>query len=322
MKKKIAAILSVLMLSMSLTACVPKKLNVMVTNYPVEFLVKRIAGDSVNVDNIAQGSTPQLATIRPSYDDLFEEADVLFYINELQPYFEMYSDELNDSKIELVDLAERSALYPFQRYTTIYSSDKEALIEEDYYDSQAFDITDTYDNDPMLWMDSIAMTSMARSIKDWLIEARSDDEKFFQKNFEDLEVELTQLQTNYQNIRDSETHLSFVSMTPSFGNWQRSFNLNVYPVSISKYGVLPSKEQLDVIRDRISKDGVLYIAKEENLPADYAKLYNQLKTELELEEIELSNIFTLSEKDKDDGYDYIDKMYQNLETLEAITKEQ
>ena len=307
-----------LMLMFSLTACANKQLNVIVTNYPVQFLVNRIAGDRVNVSNISDGTIPQRATIKENYQEILKDAELFFYISELQPYFDLYSDDIKEAKIEFYDLSELSSLYPFKRYTTVYSGGNSALIEEPYYESEAFKHVDTYEFDPILWMDPVAMTSMARTIKDKLSEKLPDDAALFNENFENLEVELTKLQGDFQKLRDADMGVSFVSMTPSFGNWQKSFNIGVYPVTISKYGVLPNEAMLNEVRERVMRDNVRYIVYEEGMTDDYVKLHNQLKTELDLEVITLSNLFTLTEADKTHKYDYIAKMYQNLETLEAI----
>ncbi|CAM3566988.1 metal ABC transporter solute-binding protein, Zn/Mn family [Erysipelothrix urinaevulpis] len=322
MKKKLLSIMTLFVLLGSLSACVPKPLNIVVSNYPLEFLFERIAGDTVNVTNISEGGIVQTSQISKDYEKIFKEANVMFYINELDPYFPLYLKDFDESKIKKIDLSERSSLYPFKRFTTVVSGDQEALIESEYYDGEEFKSVDKYEQDPILWMDPIAMTSMARTIKDYLVKERPDHAKLYKSNFEALEVELTRLQADFQKLRDEDYGIAFATMTPSFGNWQRSFNVGVYPITLSKYGVLPSDEQLEIIRNRIMMDDVKYIAYEDNLPDDYIKLFNQLKTELELKQINLSNLFKLTEEDKKDKYDYIDKMYQNLETLEAMTKEQ
>lgn len=318
MKRTFQIIISFFLL-FSLSACQPKKLKVLTTSYPVTYLVEKIAGDRVEVHNLSEGSMAQTATLRSDYEELIEGADILFYIQELEPYFELYNEELkNQRKLQVIDLAELSSLYPFQRYTKVYTSGKYVLVEDEYYDSPLFSVVDKYEQDPFLWMDPVAMTSMARTIKDTLAHKMPDDETFFTQNFESLEVELTKLQTAFQKLRDSDQSLNIAVMSPSFGNWQKSFHVGIYPMIISKYGVLPDNEMIDVIRETLMRDGVMYIAREENMPKEYEAVFNKLKKELELQEIKLSNLFSLSEKDQENGYDYIDKMYQNLETLEAI----
>lgn len=317
--KRLGKILISFVLLLTLTACQPKKLKILTSNYPVTFLVERIAGDRVEVNNLSEGSLAQRATMREDYEELLESADILFYIRELEPYFDLYNEDFkNEKSLNLVDLSELSSLYPFQRYTKVYTSGKYVLVEEDYYDSPLFDAVDQYEQDPFLWMDPVAMTSMARTIKDILTEEMPDDEAFFTQNFEELEVELTELQADFQKIREADQVLNIAVMTPSFGNWQKSFHIGIYPVVMSKYGVLPDEEILEVIRESLVRDDVQYIAREENMPKDYEKLFNQLKKELNLQEIKLSNLFSLSQEDQENGYDYIDKMYQNLEALEAI----
>ncbi len=317
--KRLSKIMISLFLLLTLTACQPKKIQVLTTNYPVSFLVEKIAGDRVEVHNLSVGETAQKAKMREDYQDLIDNADILFYIQELEPYFDLYNEEIkNQKKLKLIDLSELSSLYPFQRYTKVYTSGKYVLVEEDYYDSPLFEAVDQYEQDPFLWMDPVAMTSMARTIKDTLANEIPDDEALFTQNFEELEVELTQLQSAFQNLRDADRVLNIAVMSPSFGNWQKSFHLGIYPIVMSKYGVLPDEAMLDVIRETFIRDSVEYIAREENMPKDYEKIFNQLKKELNLQELKLSNLFSLSKEDEENGYDYIDKMYQNLEALEAI----
>lgn len=305
-----------------LSGCVPEKLNIVVTNYPTQFLVEKLAGDTVNVTRLDTGTVAQRAQINSNYEEILEQGDVIFFISELQPYFELYLDDFKEVDIEMVDLALGSSLYDFKRYTSVVLNNQIHTVEDEYYDTDLVTSVDTYDKDPMLWMDSIAMTSMARTILNWLVENFPDEATTFNRNFSDLEVELTRLYAQFQSLRSSDLGISFVSITPSFGNWQKSYNVSVYPVVMSKYGVLPSEELLNAIRERIIADGVRYIAFEENMPTEYLLLFNQLKTELDLIQINLSNLFYLDESDVDENTDYISKMYQNLETLEAIASEE
>ncbi|MCG4436124.1 zinc ABC transporter substrate-binding protein [Erysipelothrix rhusiopathiae] len=320
MKRLMSKLLVLVIILGTLSGCVPRSRNVIVTNYPIQFLVERLAGERVNVQRIDSGLIPQQATVKEDFQEIIKKADTIFYINELQPYWQLYLDDLQNSKLQMIDLSERSMLYPFKRYTNVVVDGQSHAIESEYYESDAFAAVDQYDKDPFLWMDPLAMTSMARTIKDWLVQTYPDEEAYFTEQFERLEVELTGLQAQYQLLRDSEKGIKFVSMTPSFGNWQKSYNIGVYPATLSKYGVLPDEDMLNAIRARIAKDGVQFIAYEENMPEEYVKLFNQLKTEFNLTQIELSNLYNLSDKDIEANYDYIAKMRLNLETLETIAK--
>ncbi len=319
MKKLSISLLIITLLTLNLTGCVRKSLDVVVTNYPLQFLVERIAKDHVNVTRLDKGNVAQRAQIVDNYEEVLKSADVLFFINEAQPYFELYEEELKAMKGDRVDLSYYSKLYDFKRYQNVFVSDSIQTFEGDYYDTALLDNADLYISDPILWIDPIAMTSMGRSILDYLVEEFPDQKSYYEDNFEALEIELVRLYADYQKLRNVDEIISFVSLTPSFGNWQRSYNINVYPLTLSKYGVLPDSELLDVYRERIIADNVSYIAYESNLPEDYVALFNQIKTELNLTQINLHNLYTLSEEDKENNEDYINLMYRNLETLLALS---
>lgn len=318
MKRKRLLLVLVISVMLTLTGCAQDKLNVVVTSYPLQFLVERIAGDRVNVKRLDSGGVAQRTTIADDYTAILKEADVIFYINEVQPYFELYDAEIKGSSAQRVDLSSYSKLYDFKRYFNIHLQGQWQTIEGPYYDTPLLNNYDMYESDPILWIDPIAMTSMGRSVLDWLVKNYPDEATYFNDSFEQLEVELVRLYAEYQKLRQIENQINFVSLTPSFGNWQKSYGINVYPLVLSKYGVLPDDDLLDVYRERIQVDGVQYIAYEENLPEDYIKLFNQIKTELKLTQINLHNLYNLSQNDLDNNENYIDLMYKNLEALMSL----
>ncbi|MPM99560.1 hypothetical protein SDC9_146752 [bioreactor metagenome] len=81
---------------------------------------------------------------------------------------------------------------------------------------------------------------------------------------------------------------------------------------------MPNDEQLNLIKQRILNDDVKYIAYESNMSDDMIALYNQLKDELGLVEVDLSNLSSLTDQEIADKKDYIQVMYENLAALENI----
>lgn len=322
MKLRILKLLLITLLTTTLVACVPSDKKVVVTSYPVEYLLRSIAGERLQIERLYEGNVPQTAVIRADYEKVLLDSDAIFYISELQPYWEVYEKEINNeaNNLEFIDLAERSVLYDFARYTTIRVDDEQHLVESSYYNNDALANVDMYDKDPFLWMDPLAMTSMARTIKDWLVSNYPDEASIYEERYSQLEINLTNLQADYQNLRNHSGQILFATVTPSFGNWQRSFNLEVYPLSLSKYGVLPNETLLNDIRARLSSDNVGYIALESGLSAEQIQLYNQIKVEFDLQEIKLKNLFTLTEEDVEVNADYFTIMYENLETLESMVR--
>ena len=300
------------------SGCEEKNPSIATTVYPVQYLVERIGGDDVTVSNITENTMIQRAQIKSSFQDILKDSDALFYIGGLEPYMDLYVDDIRDTGVDMVDLATKSAIYKFERYTSTTIDGITAGTEGPYYEGEEFANLDTYDADPMLWMDPVAMTSMASDIRDYLVQKYPQYKDIFDENYDALELDLARLEADFQAIPDGKMNISFVSMTPSFGNWQKSYGIKVYPVTLSKYGALPTSDQLAAMKKRIKSDHVRYIAIEQNLSEDMEKLQQQLIDELTLIPVNLNNLSSISSEDKKASKDYLTIMYDNLKALESI----
>lgn len=300
------------------SGCEEKNPSIATTVYPVQYLVERIGGDDVTVSNITENTMIQRAQIKSSFQDILKDSDALFYIGGLEPYMDLYVGDIRDTGVDMVDLATKSAIYKFERYTSTTIDGITAGTEGPYYEGEEFANLDTYDADPMLWMDPVAMTSMASDIRDYLVQKYPQYKDIFDENYDALELDLARLEADFQAIPDGKMNISFVSMTPSFGNWQKSYGIKVYPVTLSKYGALPTSDQLAAMKKRIKSDHVRYIAIEQNLSEDMEKLQQQLIDELALIPVNLNNLSSISSEDKKASKDYLTIMYDNLKALESI----
>ena len=300
------------------SGCEEKNPSIATTVYPVQYLVERIGGDDVTVSNITENTMIQRAQIKSSFQDILKDSDALFYIGGLEPYMDLYVDDIRDTGVDMVDLATKSAIYKFERYTSTTIDGITAGTEGPYYEGEEFANLDTYDADPMLWMDPVAMTSMASDIRDYLVQKYPQYKDIFDENYDAMELDLARLEADFQAIPDGKMNISFVSMTPSFGNWQKSYGIKVYPITLSKYGALPTSDQLAAMKKRIKSDHVRYIAIEQNLSEDMEKLQQQLIDELALIPVNLNNLSSISSEDKKASKDYLTIMYDNLKALESI----
>lgn len=313
-------IIVALVLLLPLTGCAPSSVKVCSTVYPIHYLINQIGGSFVDTCSLSENTVVQRTQIVSDYKELLKEADLLFYIGGLEPYYEIYIDEIRNSSMKSVDLSTQSAIYKFGRYVSINIDGNVVGVEKPYYDAASFEMVNTYVNDPMIWMDPIAMTSMARTITNELSALLPDKSKYFEDNFSTLEVELARLDAEYQSLKKEYGKISMVTMTPSFGNWQKSYGVQVYPVILSKYGVLPNAEQLAFIKEQIRNDGVQYIALEANLEEDMLLLQEELANELGLIPIRLNNLSSITTEDIKENKNYQTMMYDNLEILESIAK--
>ena len=315
MKRKLTILLTFVILLSVLTGCGSKEIKICYTVYPVEYILNRIAGNRVQTCKISTEEPIQTAHVVSDRQEVMNDVTLILQIGGLEPYWPIYGNEFKEMA-QVIDLSSISALYDFRRYTSSVVAGNTITIESNYYDGDIFKAIDTYSKDPNLWLDPIAMASMARTIKDWLVASYPEEASYFETNFKALEEDLVRLDAEYSSIE--EANIKFVSVTPSFGNWQKSYNVGVYPLIISRYGALPTEVQLEAIMQRIKDDKIKYIVKETNLTPEMLELFEKVKKECVLTEISLSNLSTLTEDEFNKNKDYLTIMYDNLSALEKI----
>ncbi len=324
MIKRLLCRLTVLSLAACLLGgCTQIRTGVAYTVYPVGFLISSLSSGQIEAHSVQEETTiVQRAQFKPNAEDILANSSVFFHIGTLEPYLGVYGKEIADSGAIDYDLSTLNAVYKFQRYTQVTIDNEQTYVEEPYYKGEEFNSIDTDTLDLFLWNDPISMLSMARYIKDWMIRTYPQDEETFSDNFRRLETELINLDAQYQllatSLVNNNQEIRFVSMTASFGNWQKTYGFQVYPVILSKYGVLPNEKQLQQIKLRILADGVKYIVYEPNMTEDMRELADVLQSELGLTRVELSNLSSLTETEAAAGKDYLSVMYENLNVLETM----
>ncbi len=322
MRKKLQIILMSLVM-MLMCGCANVRSGIVYTVYPVGYLIQRLAGNTVDAVSLQDQTTiVQRAQIRSDYQNILAKYAILFHIGDLEPYISVYSDEIASSGIVRNDLSVLNAVYEFKRYTQVITDGEISYIESPYYKGTEFDSVDMNKLDLYLWNDPIAMLSMAKDIYSYLVRTYPENENTYKENLDKLEADLINLDAQYQMlatslINNSQT-IRFVSMTASFGNWQKTYGFQVYPVILSRFGVLPDEKQLEIIKNRIIQDDVRYIVYEPNMSEDMIELFDRLENELLLTRVELSNLSSLTEAEIADGRDYLSLMYENLSVLETM----
>lgn len=311
-------ILLVVTLIIAFSACTPSRPLICVSVYPMEYLVKRLGGNQVDICQLTQGEYMPLAQFNEEALPQIQQADLILYFGQLEPYFDIYRDDIFDSSADSLDILSLTPVLPFKRFNQVTVGGNRLWVESRYYESIAFDMVDMYQQDPYVWLDPINMLSIAKVIRDYLVSNYPENEAIFNTNFTSLQNDLVLLDAQYQLLKNETNNIKFVSISPSFGHWQKAYNVEVYPVVLSRYGVLPNATQLNIIKETIIQNEVQYIALEPNLSEEHQALFNQLVEELELTIINLSNITSLTQADRDNNKDYLSLMLENLRLLESI----
>lgn len=327
MKKIFKKLVTVLLTALLLSACGSNtKTYVSYTVYPIGYLLNRIGGNRITPISIQTNQLVQVAQLKPDYQDILKDSYVLFHIGGLEPYMDLYDNDIisEGTDFNIGDLSVLNYVYKYKRYTPVYVDGKVNFIESSFYEGDAFDTIDYYDYDPFIWLSPSGMLSLAASVNNYLSSNYVEQSSFFNENYETVSDELITLDAQYKAlsnrlVKENKT-IKFVSMTGSFSSWQKDFNIQVYPVSLSKYGALPTNSQLEIIKNKIVADNVKYIVYEPNLPDDMLEIFVRLEEELGLKRITLNNISSLTPTQLDQGKDYLSLMYENLQILENIAE--
>lgn len=314
MKKSVMLIILMLLIS----ACSPQRPLVCVSVYPMEYLVRRIGGNLVDICQLSEGDFILTAQFNELALEVLDDADLIMYFGQLEPYFDIYRDDIFSSRAARMDVLSTTPALPFKRFERVTVGGNRLWVESRYYESIAFDLVDMYQQDPYVWLDPINMLSIAKALRNFFLEKNPENEALFNENFNQLQNDLILLDAQFQLLKNETENIKFVSISPSFGHWQKAYNIQIFPVVLSRYGVIPNATQLNIIKESIIQNEVRYIAYESNLTSEYRDLFNYLVEELDLIVINLSNLTTLSESDKENNKDYLSIMLENLRLLESI----
>lgn len=323
--KFIKKLLSLVLICLVLVGCGSAKHYISYTIYPIGYLLNRIGGNKISTVTIQDNKMVQISSIVEGYQDILRDSMVLFHIGELEPYMDLYNDDIKETEVNIIDLSTLNALYDYKRYTPVIVDGKINYVEGEYYESEIFNEIDTYNFDPFIWLSPIGMYSMAKDINEYLCNNYFEQSEYFNENYEKIADELIALDASYnalalQLVSTNKT-IKFVSMTGSFGCWQKDYGFQVYPICLSKYGALPSDAQLQIIKQKIKDDGVQYIAYEPNMSEEMIELFNQIEEELGLKRVTLHNISSLTTSQSETGKDYMSLMYENLSILSNMTQD-
>lgn len=304
--------------------CTPVKKTVLYSIYPVGWLVNMIGGNTTNVESIQEDGSivVQRATLKSNYREILQKGKVFFHIGNLEPYLSVMGKTMIESGIDEEDLSTMNAIYNFNRYSAVITNGERTYVETQYYDGEVFDSIDILTKELSFWNDPISMLSMAKNIRDWFKKAYPESAELYDENYIKLEKELIDIDSKYQafgtSLAQKNQEISFVTMTASYGGWQKTYGFQVYPLILSRYGVLPTEEQLIEIEKRIQKDNVKYIVHETNMNQEMEDLFTRVQNDLGLIRIDLSNLSALSDTQKDEGKDYLSIMYENLAVIQTI----
>jgi zinc transport system substrate-binding protein len=225
------AALLVLALAVPLSACGTSasdgRPTVVASFYPLEYVVRQIAGDEVRVVNLtAPGVEPHDLELKPRQVGELTDADLVVYESKLQPAV--------DEAVE-------------------QNAEKQSL-------DVAPDV-DLEEGNPHFWLDPLRLERAATAIEERLAKVDPDHADTFTANLATLRTTLTGIDQDFTNGLGNCERDVIVTSHDAFGYWSR-YGIESAPIAGLSPDAEPSAAHLDQLRTLIEKDHVTTVFSE------------------------------------------------------------
>lgn len=325
-----------------------QKLTVFTTVYPLLYFTERIGGEAVTVQSIYPAGADEHA-FDPSQKDMIAlaEADLFFYIGlGLESFVEKAKQSLKNEQVTMIATAESIAeeklveghnhedeevdAHDDHAHENEDAHDEHAHENEDAHDDHAHENEDAHDDhaheneddhdehnhgpsDPHVWISPTLSIELATAIKEALIAELPEQKEQFEKNFQQLQSELLELDEAFHEMANQAKRKTFFVSHAAFGYIANEYGLEQIAIAGLNSQSEPSQKQLAEIVKLAKENAVNYILFEQNVSS---KLTDIVRKEIGAEALMLHNLGVLTAEDVKNNEDYFTLMYQNIETLE------
>lgn len=318
--KKLLLLIGALLLVLTLAACNGNegeaKPVIYVTVYPMEYLVKQIAGDTVEVKRVP-GSTSHSDSIDWSAKDIIDmlNADLLFYIHAgVDDYIP--NNETNifaEGDVQLIDMSTRI------EYNLVCFSHthEDETVDEHLNDCDENALAE----DPHFWLDPVLMLEAAEYVRDKLLLTYPTHTDLYNNNYTVLSSLLEKLDMDFQAMAD-EAVKPIITTVMLFSYWHARYDIDILSITNSAHSSESNPGDLIDLINTALEDNVMYILFEKNAnsPAGDQVLADLQEYTPEASALYLHGLGNLSQAEIDAGANYLTIMYDNLNILEDATK--
>ena len=286
MKKKVYMILLALVLVV--TGCTSnnnkdnEKINVVASFFPVYDLIKRVGGDKVEVNNLTQ--TGDAHSFEPGIKDMENiSKSELLAINGAG--FEGWIDQIKSSQpdLQVLDLSEDLDLIEVDGHT-----------------------------DPHTWLSVKNPQLMLEKIKDKLIELDKKNEAYYNENYQKALEEFKTVEKKYDEELSKYKGRAFIAPHAAFNYLLQEYDLEQVGIeginSVNEPNAARMKEIVDIMKNK-NINTVFY----EYGQSD--KIAQTVAEEVNGKVLPISTLEVITQKDVDNGMDYIKLLEMNLENL-------
>lgn len=255
------------------------RVAVVASFYPVAFVVERVGGGLVVVENLTPaGVEPHDLELGSDEVDAIESADAVFYLGDgFQPAVEAAAERRGDGAVDLGEGLVRGA-------------------------------------DAHFWLDPTLLAGTVERIEGALAHADPEHAATFAANAAALQADLDALDDEFTSSLSSCARRTIVTAHAAFGYLAERYGLEQQAISGVEPGSEPEPGRLADLADLIQRVGVTTVFYEELVPKDFAAT---LAREAGVRTAVLDPLEGLSTDDAAAGETYLTVMRRNLTALRA-----
>ncbi len=284
-------------------------IKVVTTFYPMYDFAKNVVGDAGDVQLlIPAGTEPH--DYEPSAKDIAKitDADVFVYnSHELETWVKDVLENVDEKKVAVVEAAGSIDLMAGAAH------DHDHEEEEADHDEHDHD----HELDPHVWLDPVLAQKEVEAIRDALVKKYPEQKATFEKNAAAYIEKLKALDTEYQEAFKDAKNKTFVTQHAAFGYLAKQYGLTQESIAGISPDQEPSPSRLAELKKYIKEHNVSVIYFETSASS---KVAETLARETDVELAVLNPLESITQKEQDQGEDYISVMKANLEALKKSIK--
>ncbi len=284
------------------------KLTIVTSFYPMYDFTKQIVGEEAEVSMLVQAGS-DTHSYEPSAQDMakLHEADLFVYAN---PEMEIWSEDVLSS-------LEDSAVIPVMAdaNSKLIENEEESILEEDghaTHEKEGGHKDHHHIVDPHTWLDPVLAQEQVKVIMEAVIESDPGNETLYRENGQAFLKELDVLHQKYSKELTGAANNQFLVQHAAFGYIANRYNLIQYSLAgLSTQTEADPKAMIEAI----------YFIEEENIPVLYynsqtnTQLAETIAEEAGIEIAMLHALESLTDEEREAGWDYISVMERNLQAL-------
>ncbi|KIL43946.1 metal ABC transporter solute-binding protein, Zn/Mn family [Jeotgalibacillus soli] len=186
--------------------------------------------------------------------------------------------------------------------------------EEEHSGEEGHEGHDHGDVDPHVWLDPVLSQSLAKSIKDSLVEQMPEQEEYFTQNYEALVEQLDELDHKFQEVvKHAKINQMFVSHA-AYGYWENRYGIEQMAIAGISTSDEPSQRELSALIEQARENNIQHVIFEQNVSSNITEV---IQNEIGADALQLHNLSVLTQEDIDNEDDYFSIMERNTETLKT-----